>query len=104
MTRRKSKREIERAVENLGGEHPPATLADVLMADAVEPVPGANADSPVWRLDGEKCTIPKPVAADAVRIWLEGEPEHVDPDDLPDGALDRPASSALRLSVPEEVR
>jgi hypothetical protein len=102
MTRRKSKREIERAVENLGGgEYPPATLEDVLMADAVESAPDVNADGIVWRLDGEERTIPKPVAADAVRVWLEGEPKRVDPEDLPDGALNRP-NSGLQLSAPEE--
>ncbi|GAB6863263.1 hypothetical protein [Haloplanus litoreus] len=87
MTRR-SEREIARTLDKLsGGDYPPATLEDVLTADVVEFVPNANTDSPVWRLDGEPKAVPRNVRADAMRVWLEGEPEHFDPKTLPDGAL-----------------
>jgi hypothetical protein len=93
MTRRKSKREIERAIDELAdGDHPPATLEDVLTADVVEFARNADADAVVWRLDGDVKTVPRSVAADAMRVWLEGEPKHADPDDLPDGALDQSVS------------
>jgi hypothetical protein len=78
MTRR-SKRELERTVEELSGSPDSVTLGELLRADDVSSTGKTDKETPIWRVNGVEKHIPKRVRGDFLRITLGGDPKNHNP-------------------------